>query len=80
MDYIKLLLGVLPHQVQAVKYLAFVPDAYDTAKELTAWVQRVIAILKEEQLTDEQSAALDAQIESLKTDPAFQPDAKAPPA
>lgn len=71
-----LFLQFLPKQVEAIKLLQFVPDAIDTAKELTAFVQRTITALKQEGvLTPEQDAELDKAIEEMKTQPHWQPDA-----
>lgn len=69
-----LLLQFLPKQVEAVKLLQHIPDAIDTAKELMAYVQRVIAVLKQEApLTPEQDAELDRMIEEIKDQPHWKP-------
>lgn len=70
-----LFLQFLPKQVAAIKLLQYVPNAIDTAKELTAFVQRTITALKQEGvLTPEQDAELDKAIEELKTQPHWQPE------
>lgn len=64
----------LPKQVEAVKLLQHIPDAIDTAKELMAYVKRVIEILKQDApLTPEQDAELDRMIEELKDQSHWQP-------
>lgn len=68
---IPLLISLLPKQVAAIQYLKLVPEAFELVKELTAEVQRVLALLKGPLVpkTPEQEALLDASIAALNDDP-----------
>lgn len=73
---IALLLRYFPNQAGLIDLLRYLPEGIDTVKQLGGFTQRFIEYLKQtDPLTAEQDAAFDADIEKMKTEPWWQPDA-----
>ena len=64
----------IPKVLDGIKLLGKVPEAAQTVKDLTAYVQSTVAHLKQAKLTPEQEVELDKWIDSLPDEDYWKPE------